>query len=92
MLDMKSDIDCSQAMAMRLSDQFRQAVGTSCMSGYRMCKELGNDQASMRRIMAGAGMASATNDGLAEYSGLKIKHPAKRRTAWRMRNHALTDR
>ena len=55
------------------SDQIRQAVNSSGLSRYRICKEAGIDQATFSRFMSGkVGMALPTLDALADVLGLDI--------------------
>ena len=57
----------------RFSDQIRQAVDSSGLSRYRICKEAGIDQATFSRFMSGkVGMALPTLDALADVLGLDI--------------------
>ena len=57
----------------RFSDQIRQAVDSSGLSRYRICKEADIDQAAFSRFMSGkAGLALATLDALADVIGLDI--------------------
>ena len=57
----------------RFSDQIRQAVDSSGLSRYRICKEAGIDQATFSRFMSGkVGMALPTLDVLADVLGLDI--------------------
>jgi len=57
----------------RFSDQIRQAVDSSDLSRYRICKEAGIDQATFSRFMSGkVGMALPTLDALADVLGLDI--------------------
>jgi len=78
-LDVNTTIGYDEGMATRFSDQIRQAVDSSGMTRYAICKALGIDQATMSRFMAGAGMELANLDRLAELLGLSVKRPAKRR-------------
>ena len=57
----------------RFSDQIRQAVDSSGLSRYRICKEARIDQATFSRFMSGkVGMALPTLDALADVLGLDI--------------------
>jgi transcriptional regulator with XRE-family HTH domain len=57
----------------RLSDQIRAAVDDSGLSRYRICQEIGLNQAAMSRFMSGkGGLSMDTLDHLAEVLGLQI--------------------
>ena len=57
----------------RFSDQIRQAVDSSGLSRYRICKEAGIDQATFSRFMSGkVGMALPTLEALADVLGLDV--------------------
>lgn len=58
---------------LRLSDQIRRAVDTCGLSRYRICKEIGLDQGTMSKFMAGkCGLALETLDALADVLGLDV--------------------
>lgn len=58
----------------KLSDQIRQAVNSSGLSRYRICKELGIAESTMSRFMSGQGGLSLDNvDALADLLVLDIK-------------------
>ena len=66
----------------RFSDQIRQAVDSSGLSRYRICKEAGIDQATFSRFMSGkVGMALPTLDALADVLGLDVVANAKTQAA-----------
>lgn len=55
------------------ADEIRQAIAESGMSRYRICKEIGMDQAAMSRFMAGKlGIQLRTLDRLAALLNLHI--------------------
>lgn len=62
-----------------LSDQLRAAIGNKKrhgMSRYRICKEVGLDESTMSRFMAGhCGLALGTIDALAKLLGLELVEP-----------------
>jgi len=61
----------------RISDQLRAAIDASGLSRYRICKELGIDQATMSRFMSGErGLTLKVIDRLGEFLGLTL-------TQWR---------
>lgn len=60
-----------------ISDQLRAAIDASGLSRYRICKELGIDQATMSRFMSGErGLTLKVIDRLGEFLGLTL-------TQWR---------
>lgn len=62
----------------RFSDQIRQAVDSSDLSRYRICKEAGIDQAAFSRFMSGkVGLSMRTLDALADVLGLDVVAKAK---------------
>ena len=57
----------------KLSDHIRQAVDKSGMSRYRICKDIGLNQATMSRFMSGkGGLSIAVIDRLGKLLGLRI--------------------
>ncbi len=63
----------------RFSDQIRQAIDSSGLSRYRICKDAGIDQATFSRFMAGkVGLSMSTLDALADVLGLNITTRANR--------------
>jgi len=57
----------------RFSDQIREAVASSGMSRYAICKAIGLNQGAMSRFMTGkSGMSMAALDRLAELLGLRV--------------------
>ena len=57
----------------KLSDQLRQAINNSGLSRYKICKEIGLDQASMSRFMGGEkGIKTANWDAIAELLNLSL--------------------
>ena len=66
----------------RISDQLRAAIDASGLSRYRICKELGIDQATMSRFMSGErGLTLKVIDRLCEFLGLTLtqRRQVKRR-------------
>jgi len=66
----------------RISDQLRAAIDASGLSRYRICKELGIDQATMSRFMSGErGLTLKVIDRLGEFLGLTLtqRRQVKRR-------------
>ena len=71
----------------KLSDQIRQAIDASGVSRYRICKQIGLDQALLSRFMQDrSGLSVQTLDALADVLGLdlvargpvRVSPPAKR--------------
>jgi transcriptional regulator with XRE-family HTH domain len=68
----------------QFSDQIRQAVDSSGLSRYRICKEAGIDQATFSRFMSGkVGLSMPTLDALTDVLKLDViapqaSSPAKR--------------
>jgi transcriptional regulator with XRE-family HTH domain len=57
----------------KLSDEVREAIEDSGMSRYRICKELGMDQATMSRFMHGKqGLSLEDLDALAALLDLHV--------------------
>jgi len=57
----------------KLSDQIRQAIDASGVSRYRICKQIGLDQALLSRFMQGrSGLSVQTLDALADVLRLRI--------------------
>ena len=57
----------------KLSDEVRRAIDASGMSRYRICKELGMDQATMSRFMNGkSGLLLEDLDALAALLDLHV--------------------
>lgn len=57
----------------KLSDQIRQAIDASGVSRYRICKQIGLDQALLSRFMQGRSGLSVQNlDALADVLRLRI--------------------
>jgi plasmid maintenance system antidote protein VapI len=64
----------------RFSDQIRDAVDSSGMSRYAICKAIGRPESSMSRFMAGkGGLSMDTLDRLAELLGLSLARPGRKR-------------
>jgi len=62
-----------RAKRIKLSDQIRRAVDASGLSRYRICKEVGLDQAVFSRFMADKSGLSVRNlDAIADLLGLNI--------------------
>ncbi len=63
-----------------LSAQIRMAVNRSSLTRYRICKEVGIDQASFSRFMKGkVGLTMAHLDGVAELLGLELKPTSRKK-------------
>jgi plasmid maintenance system antidote protein VapI len=59
--------------AKRFSDQIRDAVDSSGMSRYAICKAIGLPESSMSRFMAGkSGLSWDSLDRLADLLGLTV--------------------
>jgi transcriptional regulator with XRE-family HTH domain len=57
----------------KLSDQIRQAIDASGVSRYRICKQIGLDQALLSRFMQDrSGLSVQTLDALADVLGLDV--------------------
>ena len=57
----------------KLSDQVRDAVDTSRMSRYRICKLVGIAEATMSRFMSGqGGLSMKSLDALSEFLSLRV--------------------
>ena len=64
-----------------VSQQLREAIDSSGMSRYRICKEIGLPESTMSHFMAGdCGLALTTVDRLGELLGLRVVAGAKKRT------------
>ena len=68
----------------KLSDEVRRAIDASGMSRYRICKELGMDQATMSRFMNGkSGLLLEDLDALAALLDLHvITGKPRRKKGW----------
>ncbi len=67
-------------MSKLLSDQIRDAVRKSGLSGYRICEKTGIEPASLSRFLSGErGMSLASLDKLAALLRLKIVVERKRK-------------
>jgi transcriptional regulator with XRE-family HTH domain len=65
---------------LKFSDEIRQAVESSGLSRYAICKKLGIDQAQLSRFMAGKGWIGQDNlDALAELLELHVAAGKPRR-------------
>jgi transcriptional regulator with XRE-family HTH domain len=59
--------------ARRFSDQIREAVDTSGLSRYSICKAIDLNQGAMSRFMSGkSGLSMDVLDRLAEQIGLEV--------------------
>jgi transcriptional regulator with XRE-family HTH domain len=62
-----------------LSNQVRKAVNASGRSRYRVCQDLGIDQATLSRFMSGErGLTLKVLDRLTEYLGMTLRDRAGR--------------
>lgn len=59
-----------------LSDQLRDAIDSSGVTRYRICKDLGLPESTMSQFMARkCGLALSTVDQLGEYLNLRLVAP-----------------
>jgi transcriptional regulator with XRE-family HTH domain len=59
--------------ARRFSDQIRDAVNSSELSRYSICKSIGLNQGAFSRFMSGkSGLSMDALDRLAEHIGLEV--------------------
>ena len=65
----------------QLMDQIRDAVDSSGLSRYRICKELDLPESSMSRFMLGrTGLSPENLDALCDFLGFDLVQRRKRRT------------
>lgn len=58
-----------------LTDELKQAIADSGVSGYKLAKESGVPQPVVQRFLAGErGISLTTADKLAAYLGLRLTH------------------